>query len=123
MSGQKWVRRSLRQLSRALRRAGYQASRMTVRRLLNKLGYSLKVNRKRLTGPPHPDRDRQFRYIERMKRAFMAAGCPVISVDTKKKELIGDFKNAGRTWCLQPTAVNVHDFRQDALGRAVPYGL
>jgi len=123
MSSQKWVRRSLRQLSRALRRAGYQASRMTVRRLLNKGGYSLKGNRKRLTGPPHPDRDRQFRYIGRVKRAFMAAGYPVISVDTKKKELIGDFRNAGRTWCQQATAVNVHDFRQDALGRAVPYGL
>ncbi len=96
---------------------------MTVRRLLKELDYSLKANRKEDSGPPHPDRDRQFRYIERMKQLFMAAGHPVISVDTKKKELIGNFKNPGQAWCRQAEIVNVHDFRHDAEGRAVPYGI
>ena len=84
---------------------------------------SLKANRKRSTGPPHPDRDRQFRYIERVKKLFLAAGHPVISVDAKKKELIGNFENPGRTWRREAEEVNVHDFRQDAVGRAVPYGI
>ena len=102
---------------------GYQVAPMTVRRLLKTSGYSLKANRKRRTGPPHPDRGRQFRYIQRVKRLFLTAGRPVISVDAKKKELIGDFKNPGRAWCQQAEQVNVHDFRQDAVGRAVPYGI
>jgi len=123
MSERKWVRRSLRQLSGDLSEQGYQASRMTVRRLLSKQKYSLKANRKQLTGPPHPDRDRQFRYIQRVKSWFMATGRPAISVDTKKKELVGNFKNEGRVWCQQAAEVNAHDFRQDALGRAVPYGI
>ena len=96
---------------------------MTVSRLLKKLEYSLKANVKQLTGPPHPDRDRQFEYLQAQKEAYSEAGLPVISVDTKKKELIGDFKNAGRSWCRRAEEVNVHDFRQDALGRAVPYGI
>ena len=96
---------------------------MTVRRLLKERDYSLKANRKRLTGPAHPDRDRQFRYLERVKQHFLAAGYPVISVDAKKKELVGNFKNPGRTWCRGAEEVNVHDFRQDAVGRAVPYGI
>jgi len=123
MSGRKWVRSSLRRLSQALGQDGYQVGRMTVRRLLKKQDYSLKANRKEHTGPPHPDRDRQFRYIQRVKRLFLAAGHPVISVDTKKKELIGNFKNPGRAWCRQAEEVNVHDFRHDAVGRAAPYGI
>lgn len=87
------------------------------------MAYSLKANVKRLTGPPHPDRDGQFQYIEAQRNAFLAAGLPVISIDTKKKELIGNFENGGRTWCHQADGVNVHDFRQDALGRSVPYGI
>lgn len=122
-NGQKWVRRSLRRLSRALSQHGYSVSRMTIRRLLKKWGYSLKANRKQLTGPSHPDRDCQFRHIEQMKACFFATGHPVISVDAKKKELIGNFKNPGRIWCRQADKVNVHDFRQDAIGRAVPYGI
>ena len=85
MTSRKWVRRSLRQLSKALRKQGYSVGRMTVRRLLKGLDYSLKSNQKEDSGPPHPDRDRQFRYIGRVTRLFMAAGRPVISVDTKKK--------------------------------------
>jgi hypothetical protein len=96
---------------------------MTVRRLLKGLDYSLKSNRKEDSGPPHPDRDRQFRYIRRVTRLFTSAGRPVISVDTKKKELIGNFKNPGQAWCHQAEQVNVHDFRRDAEGRAVPYGI
>lgn len=123
MGDQKWVRSSLRRLSAELESQGHQASRMTVRRMLKKLKYSLKANVKRLTGPPHPDRDRQFEYIAAQKQAYLEAGLPVISVDTKKKELIGDFRNTGRSWCRRAEEVNVHDFRQDALGRAVPYGI
>ena len=123
MTGRKWVRSSLRQLSKALRKDGYSIGRMTVRRLLKELNYSLKSNRKEDSGPPHPNRDRQFRYIERMKQLYMAAGHPVISVDAKKKELIGNFKNPGQAWCRQAEIVNVHDFRHDAEGRAVPYGI
>ncbi len=85
--------------------------------------YSLKANVKRLTGPPHPEREGQFQYIEAQRKAFLGAGLPVISIDTKKKELIGNFGNSGRSWCHEADPVNVHDFRQDALGRAVPYGI
>ena len=119
----KWVRSSLRHLSRALEQGGYKVGRMTIRRLLKKQDYSMKANRKEHTGPPHPDRDRQFRYIRRVKQVFQAAGHPIISIDTKKKELIGNFKNPGQTWCRYAEEVNVHDFRHDAVGRAVPYGI
>jgi hypothetical protein len=122
-SDTKWVRSSLRHLSESLDNAGYDIGHVTVGRLLKDLGYSLKANRKRFTGPPHPDRDRQFRYIERVKKLFLAAGHPIISVDAKKKELIGNFENPGRAWCQEAEEVNVHDFRQDAVGRAVPYGI
>jgi hypothetical protein len=122
-SDQKWVRSSLRTLSRSLKELGHAASPPTVGRLLRKLDYSLRVNVKREAGKEHPDRDEQFRYLEGQKQAFLAAGEPVISVDTKKKELIGNFQNAGRAWCQEAEAVNVHDFREDALGRAVPYGI
>jgi hypothetical protein len=118
--GQKWVRRSLRHLSDRL---DGKISHATVRRLLRDMDYSLKVNLKRLTGDPHPDRDRQFEYIASQKQAFLNAGTPVISVDTKKKELIGNFKNPGRRWCPEADLVNAHDFEQDALGKAVPYGI
>ncbi len=123
MTRRKWVRSSLRHLSGLLRRQVVAVSRGTVGRLLKGLGFSLRANEKRLTGPPHPDRNRQFGYINRLKRRFLRAGLPVISVDAKKKELIGDFKNAGRAWRRQPDAVNAHDFRQDATARAAPYGL
>jgi len=84
---------------------------------------SLKANRKRFTGPPHPDRDLQFRYIQKQKERFLRRGLPVISVDTKNKELIGDFKNPGRTWTQEPIEVNAHDFPQDALCKVAPYGV
>jgi len=123
MSDKQWVRCTVRQMRKRLKKKGYELSRSTVWRLLKQLNYSLRANRKAFTGPPHPDRDRQFSYIRRVKNLFMAAGHPVISVDTKKKELIGNFKNPGRTWGRQAELVNVHDFPSDALCRAVPYGI
>jgi hypothetical protein len=124
MSEQKWVRVSLRQLSRDLGEAGHAASPPTVRRLLDARGYRLHANTKQLeASAAHPDRDQQFEYITEQRQAFNSAGLPQISVDTKKKELIGQFKNAGRVWSQEAEAVNVHDFRTDALGRAVPYGI
>lgn len=121
---QKWVRSSLRQLSQRLGARGHPASPPTVGRLLDEQGYSLRVNAKqREARSVRPDRAVQFAHIVEQRQAFEQAGLPVISVDTKKKELIGDFKNAGRAWVQEPIVVNVHDFRSDALGRAVPYGI
>jgi hypothetical protein len=92
--------------------------------LLDDQGYRLHANTKQLeSSAAHPDRDEQFGYITEQRQVFGAAGLPEISVDAKKKELIGRFKNAGRTWSQEAEAVNVHDFRPDALGRAVPYGI
>ena len=125
MTDRKWVRSSLRHLSDRLRKQGVAACRGTVGRLLKGLGYSLRANEKRLTGPPHPDRDRQFGYIERLKRRFLRAGLPVISVDAKKKELVGNFKNGGSDYRPKgdPHRVKVHDFEDKALGKVVPYGV
>jgi hypothetical protein len=123
MSEKKWLRSSLRSLSKSLSKVCTQVSPMTVRRLLKRNQYSLKANQKRCAGADHPDRDQQFGYLESQKNAFLEAGDPVISVDTKKKELIGNFKNAGRVWCHQAEAVNDHDFDEAALGKAVPYGI
>ena len=91
--------------------------------MLKNLDYSLKANVKKEAGKDHPDRDEQFVYIQMQKQIFQDAGLPTISVDTKKKEQIGNFKNAGQVWCKEADVVNVHDFPQDALGRAVPYGI
>ncbi len=124
MSEQKWVRSSLRHLSERLKAMGHPASPPTVGRLLRKLGYSLRVNaKKREASAAHPDRASQFEVIASQRQVFQAAGSPIISVDTKKKELIGNFKNAGRAWGQEAEAVNVHDFPHDALLRAVPYGI
>ena len=124
MTGQKWVRSSLRSVADRLAEVGYAVSPPTVGRLLTHLGYSLRVNAKKLEASSnHPDRNQQFEYIEMQRAAFTAAGRPIISTDAKKKELIGDFKNVGKAWVREPTAVNVHDFPGDALGRAVPYGI
>ena len=123
MSDAKYVRRSLATLSTELAALGHAACPSTVAELLRPLGYHLYVNVKRFTGPDHPDRDRQFGYLREQIERFRGRGLPVISVDTKKKELIGDFKNPGRKRGLEPEAVNCHDFRQDALHRAVPYGI
>jgi len=120
MCERKWVRRSLRQLHVQLDRT---VSHTTIGRLLRQMDYALKANVKRLTGEPHPDRDQQFAYIADQRERFVQAGFPIISVDTKKKELIGNFKNAGQQWCQEAAPVNEHDFAHDALGKAVPYGI
>lgn len=119
----KWVRHSLRHLKARLVGIGVLISAVSIARLLKQRQYSLKANRKAIARTQHPQRDQQFRYIQRVKRRFIAAGHPVISVDTKKKELIGNFKNAGATWCQQAERVNDHDFAHDAVARAVPYGI
>jgi hypothetical protein len=124
MSERKWVRASLQRLSRELGQAGHAASAPTVGRLLRKLGFGLRANLKsEETGSNHPDRDTQFSYIAKRRAAFVAAGEPVISVDTKKKDLIGNFENAGQAWGTEAEQVNVHDFPSEAEGRAVPYGI
>ena len=124
MSEQKWVHSSLRHLAQRLEDVGHPASPPTVGRLLRKFGYSLRVNvKKQEANAAHPARQQQFEVIESQKQVFQAAGWPIISVDTKKKELIGNFKNAGQAWGREAEAVNVHDFPHDALMRAVPYGI
>jgi hypothetical protein len=117
----KWKHKSLRRLSAALGKA-HPASPPTVRRLLDALDYSRKVNHKALAGSG-PDRNEQFEYLQAQKQAFVAHGWPVIYVDTKKRELIGLFKNAGTIWCRDPHRVNIYDFRSLAAGIAIPYGL
>ncbi len=123
-SDERWTRKSLRQLSESLLTAGYVASPPTVGRLLRQLGLSLKSNRKEKEATSnHPERDAQFRYLAQQRAEFIGAGVPVISVDTKKKELVGEFKNHGQAWSKEARIVNVHDFKSDAVGRAVPYGI
>ena len=121
----RWTSKSVRHLTAALQSMGHAVSRQLVAELLAAAGYSLQANRKTREGPNHPDRDAQFRYINRQVRQFQAATQPVISVDTKKKELVGDFKNAGRQWrpTGQPAPVRVHDFLIPERGKAIPYGV
>jgi hypothetical protein len=121
-----WTSRSVRNLSEALGRQGHQAGKDLVARLLKgKLGFSLQAARKTLEGTQHPDRDAQFAHINDTVAAAIGAGQPVISIDTKKKELVGEFKNAGREWhpAGQPPRVNTHDFPSMASGKAIPYGV
>ena len=120
-----WTSRSLRNLADALQVMGHRIKHNVVADLLRQLDYSLQSNRKTREGSNNPDRDAQFAYINAEMKAALAAGQPAISVDTKKKELVGDFKNAGRELRPkgQPEPVRVHDFRIPELGRAVPYGV
>jgi hypothetical protein len=121
----RWTCKSLRQLASALQAQGHRVSPQTVGELLRAAGYSLQANRKTQEGAAHPDRNAQFEYINAQAEAFQQRGQPVISVDTKKKELVGAFKNGGREWqpTGQPEAVQVHDFPSMAEGRAIPYGV
>jgi transposase len=120
-----WTSKSLRHLAAALGERGHRVSHETVAVLLRELGYSLQANRKTRAGTEHVDRDAQFEYINRRAKEFEAAGQPVISVDTKKKELVGPFRNGGREYRPRgaPEEVLVHDFLIKELGRAVPYGV
>jgi hypothetical protein len=120
-----WTSRSLRNLAKELAKKGHEVCPAVVGNLLRDMGYSLQANRKTREGSQHIDRDAQFQYINTQAKAFLAANEPVISVDTKKKELIGTFKNNGREWRPKgsPELVNVHDFIDPKLKRAVPYGV
>jgi hypothetical protein len=121
-----WTSRSVRHLAEELSAQGHQAGKDLVARLLKrKLGFSLQAARKTLEGKQHPDRDAQFRHINDTVSAAIAAGQPAISIDTKKKELVGEFKNGGREWHPkgQPARVNTHDFPSLASGKAIPYGV
>jgi Rhodopirellula transposase DDE domain len=125
MGGKRWVRSSLRRLSKALKDQGYDASSTVVSRLLRDLGYSPKANERKQgqSKPNCPERDEQFQSIAAQRQCFIAAGRPVISVDTKKKELIGNFRRPGKTWCKKPTEVNEHDYSSQAGCLAVPFGI
>ncbi len=125
MSLLRWTCKSAAQLAAALQTQGHPVSERTVNRLLHDLGYSLQSNRKTLEGRAHPDRDAQFQYINRRAKTFQKQGQPVVSVDTKKKELIGQFRNGGREWQPQgqPEEVQGHDFPDKALGKVIPYGV
>lgn len=122
-TGRRWTSRSLSRLKRGLHQAGHRLSRETIRRLLNKHKIRPKSNVKHLVPKPHPDRDRQFRYLEEQRAFFEKMGWPIISVDTKKKELIGLFAQQGTLWCHEAPSVYMHDFPSDAIARAVPYGI
>jgi len=121
----RWTCKSTTRLTNELRSQGHEVSQRTVWTLLDQLGYSMQSNRKTREGTEHPDRDAQFLYIAEKVLQFQQAGFPVISVDTKKKELIGRFKNGGREWQRKghPEEVNVHDFADKELGKVVPYGV
>jgi Rhodopirellula transposase DDE domain len=123
MNQQKWTRKTTTALAEELTARGFPISADTVGRLLRQQRYSLKSNRKRISEGQDPDRDRQFRYLRRVRKLFVSKGLPVISVDTKKKELVGNFKNPGRRWRRQHRDVKDHDFPSKALGRAIPYGI
>src|SRR3954463_13689221 len=125
MSPLRWTTRSTRTLAAELTRAGHPVSADTVGDLLREEGFSLQGNAKTIEGAQHPDRDAQFRYLNQQAKAYQAAGDPVVSVDTKKKELVGAFKNAGRQWRPkgEPVAVGTHDFPDPQLGKAIPYGI
>jgi hypothetical protein len=124
-SALRWTCKSVRRLAAELQEQGFHIERQKVANLLHELGYSLQANRKTREGSQHPDRNAQFEYIAATVATFQAQGLPVISVDTKKKELVGDFKNPGREWCRQgqPVRVRVHDFADKTLGKAIPYGI
>ncbi len=121
----RWTCKSTRRLAKELWRQGFAASASTVRRLLRQMGYRLQANRKTREGKPHPDRDGQFRHIHRRIMAQKRKRAPSISVDTKKKEVLGNLKNPGKSYRPKgkPTEVDVHDFPNPELGKAVPYGV
>ena len=120
-----WTSKSVRNLAGELRERGHDAHYTTVAALLRSLGYSLQSNRKTLEGAQHRDRDAQFRYINERVGAAIAAGQPAISIDTKKKELVGEFANKGREWAAKgdPVKALTHDFPSDATGKAIPFGV
>ena len=124
-SALRWTNKSTQKLADELTGRGFAVGPRTVAKLLKTCGYRLQANAKVVEGRQHPDRDAQFEYVNATAVAFLGAGDPVVSVDTKKRERVGDFKNGGREWepVGQPAQVNVHDFPGDAVGVALPYGV
>ncbi len=128
MSGLKWTRKTPKKIAEQLSRLQITVSPRTVARLVKKMGYSLRVNHKKLESgnknpPSRTVRNQQFEYISEQREVFARRRSPIVSVDAKKKELIGKFKNNGVSWERKPLSVNDHDFRSDATGIAIPYGL
>lgn len=125
MNPLRWTTKSVRNLAETLRNQGFSLSHQSVQEMLHHMGYSLQSNKKIIEGSDHPDRDEQFRFINSRTKEAHRKGQPVISVDTKKKELIGNFKNAGKEWRVagNPRPVKDHDFEDPALGKVVPYGV
>ena len=123
ITGLKWTRRTTAKIAEQLRAAGIDVCPNTVARLLKTLDYRLRCNHKKLSRGSDPGRNAQFAYIGAQRDAFTAKGLPIVSVDTKKRELVGTFKNPGTAWHTEPIAVNDHDFRSDAHGIAIPYGV
>ena len=122
ISGVKWTRKTPAKIAKELKKLHLQVGRTTVARLLKDMDFSLKVNQKRIGAGKHPARNQQFEYLGEQRKAAASKGIPVVSVDTKKKELVGRFKNPGTIWCQQGEWVNDHDFRSLAIGLDVPYG-
>ena len=118
-----WTGKRLRDISQELGQLGLQVCPNTVRRLLDEVDYALHANRKSLSANTSPFRDQQFGLLNRQRYEFTQSGYPIISVDTKKKELVGQFKNHGRVWSREPIRVQDHDFRSQAQGMAIPYGI
>ena len=123
ITGLKWSRRTTHKIAKELETIGIQVSPSTVCRILKQMGFSLRSNRKSISQATSPQRNEQFEYIAHLRESFAQQGNPLISVDTKKKELVGLFKNPGSTWQRQSIPVNDHDFRSQAQGIAVPYGV
>lgn len=123
MSSAKWLNCRLCDIATLLCSAGHRVSLPVISRLLKEEDYRLRVNNKQVTGEPHPERDQQFKYLREQRAKHQQGAQPCVSVDTKKKELIGNFKQAGRSWGRKAESVLVHDFAQDGIGRAVPYGI
>lgn len=123
MNARKWLNCRLTSLQEKLRAKSHRVSLPVISRLLRKNGYRLHSNVKADEGKCPADRDAQFAYLQKQRQQFLRSGQPIVSVDTKKKELIGNFKNAGQIWCRQGERVNVHDFPSQSEGRAVPYGI
>ncbi len=123
MTGTKWIRTTPQKIAEILNCRGFTISRNTVAAMLLDMDFSLKANRKTVATSSSPDREQQFDIIRDLRESFEASGNPILSVDTKKKELIGLFANSGRVWTRKPVATNDHDFRSDAIAIAVPYGL
>ncbi len=123
MGEDRWLNCRLQDIKERLEEEGYQISQPVISRFLKKHSYCLQANAKQKASKQHPDRDIQFKYIKMQRQKHQLEREPVISVDTKKKELIGNFKNTGRIWCQQAEQVNLYDFSSDAEGKAVPYGI